>query len=86
MMRKIPRNDAYKILRNLVDVPCESAHEEEVAQKLGNLTPGRLVDQMQSYADIENQTVEMERRCRAAGLKFFFDAGQLVQFRQQFSE
>ena len=67
MMRKIPRNDAYKILRSLVDVPCENAREEEVAQKRGSLTPGRRVDQMQAYADIANQTVEMERRCRAAG-------------------
>lgn len=82
---KIHRNEAYKILRQLdvVACPCESKLEEEILEDLGHLSAGRLVDQLQSYANNDDQTVEMNRRCRAAGLRFFFDAGDRVQFRKK---
>lgn len=80
---KVKRNDAYKILRNLDSVPCENDLELTISSKLGNLTPGKLVDQLQSYSNNDDQTVELNRRCRAAGLRFYFDEGDLVQFRLQ---
>lgn len=82
MMVKIPRNEAYGLLRKLEVVPCINQEEEAVSSKLKHLTAGKLVDQMQSYADHTKQSLELSRRCRAAGLKFFFDAGQRVQFRK----
>lgn len=80
--RKIPRNDAYKILRSLKDIPCMSEQEMSASEKLGHLSPGRVVDQLQSFANTEKQETELNRRCRAAGLQFFFDQGGLVQFRK----
>jgi hypothetical protein len=86
MLRKIHRNEAYGILRKLDVIPCNNEAEMEASKKLGHLSAGRLVDQIQSYANSETQTLELERRCRAAGLKFFFDAGQRIQFKKQFEE
>ncbi|BEI26150.1 hypothetical protein NMR92_001351 [Vibrio cholerae] len=84
--QKIARNDAYKILRSLKDVPCLSPQEESASEKLGHLSPGRVVDQLQSFANTDKQTTELNRRCRAAGLQFFFDQGGLVQFRKIMEE
>ena len=85
MLMKVPKNAAYKILRNLnlQTVPCETEDEIEASKKLGELSPGRLVDQLQSFANTDAQTAEMNRRCRAAGLRFYFDAGHKVQFKRE---
>ena len=83
---KIPRNEAYKILRNQKTDDCQNDLEACIYKKMGHLSAGQLVDKLQSYANIDDQQVELHRRCRAAGLTFFFDAGSRVQFRKQISE
>ncbi|MDH1472541.1 hypothetical protein [Shewanella sp. GD03713] len=86
MLRKIKRNEAYGILRKLDEIPCINEEELKASEKLSHLSAGRLVDQIQSYAESEFQTLELNRRCRAAGLKFFFDAGQRIQFKKDVGE
>ena len=85
MLQKVQKNAAYKMLRalDLSAIPCQTDEEMQASEKLGEMSPGRLVDQLQSFANIDAQTAEMNRRCRAAGLRFYFDAGHKVQFKRE---
>lgn len=82
---KIQRKEAYQILRNSQrkgNVPCISSLEEKVSERLSEVTIGRLVNQVEMYANNDDQVVELNRRCRAVNLSFFFDFGDKVQFRE----
>ena len=76
MMMKIPRNEAYSLLRKV------DTTQSVESNKVATISADRLVDQIQSYADNTTQLSELNKRCREAGLQFFFDAGQRIQFRK----
>lgn len=76
MMMKIPRNEAYSLLRKI------DTTQSVGSNKVATISAGRLVDQIQSYADNTTQLNELNKRCSEAGLQFFFDAGQRIQFRK----
>ena len=73
---KIPRNEAYSLLRKV------DTTQSVESNKVATISAGRLVDQIQSYSDNTTQLSELNKRCREAGLQFFFDAGQRIQFRK----
>lgn len=75
---KIPRTEAYRILRTQHN-PLLTAEDSS----LGHLSAGKLVDQIQAYRENKAQTDELSQRCAAVGLKFFFDAGNKIQFKQE---
>ena len=80
---KIPRNNAYKLLRTVdtSKLECISNEERRAAAKLATLPASRIVDQIQQYADSVDQQIEMARRCRAVGLDFYSDLDSHVQFK-----
>ena len=80
---KIPRTNAYKLLRTVdtSKLGCINNEERRAAAKLATLPASRIVDQIQQYADSADQQIEMTRRCRAVGLDFYSDLDSHVQFK-----
>ena len=83
---KINKNEAYKILRKSQregDIPCQNSLEQKISERFVDVSIGRLVWQVQAYANNDDQSLELQRRCRAVNLSFFFDFGEKVQFRKK---